>query len=264
MRKALGLALGVLLLAPVGAMAQIAGGNLYGTVTDESGAIMPGAAVTLTSELGSKSTTTSSQGDFRFISLDRGRYKITISLAGFTPVSREVTVTTGENVNVAFSLKVRTVEETLTVTAETPLVDIKKRGTATTMTTEELSNIPNARDPWGVLKNVPGVLLDRVNIAGNENGQQASVAGKGSTTGDKMWNLDGLAITDMSATGASPTYFDFGAFQEISVTTGGSDLNVQSGGIGINLVTKRASTWAAPSSRTSSGSTGPGASRTSA
>ena len=99
--------------------------------------------------------------------------------------------------------------------------------------------MPNARDPWGVLRNVPGVLLDRVNIAGNENGQQASVAGKGSTTSDKMWNLDGLAVTDMSATGASPTYFDFEAFNEIAVTTGGSDLQVQSGGININLTTKR-------------------------
>ena len=238
MRKVLALVLG-LLLAPMVAMAQTAGGNLYGTVTDDSGAVLPGATVTLSSDLGNRSTTSSSQGDFRFIGLDRGQYKITVSLLGFTNVTRDVTVTTGENVNVAFSLKVASVAETVTVTAETPLVDVKKRGTATTMTSEELNSVPNARDPWGVLKNVPGVLLDRVNIAGNENGQQASAAGKGSTSSDKMWNLDGLAITDMSATGASPTYFDFGAFQEITVTTGGNDLNVQSGGLGINLVTKR-------------------------
>ena len=54
-----------------------------------------------------------------------------------------------------------------------------------------------------------------------------------------MWNLDGVVITDMSATGASPTYFDFDAFEEITVTTGGNDLRVPTGGIGINLVTKR-------------------------
>ena len=48
-----------------------------------------------------------------------------------------------------------------------------------------------------------------------------------------------MVITDMSATGASPTYFDFGAFQEITVTTGGTDLAMQTGGVGINLVTKR-------------------------
>jgi hypothetical protein len=239
MRRTLILALGLLIALAPGAFAQISGGNIYGTVTDESGAVLPGVAVALTSDLGARNTTTGEQGEFRFLNLDRGRYKIAVSLAGFSSVNREVNVVTGENVNLAFNMKVAQVAETVTVTAETPLVDIKKRGTATTLTGEELTAVPSARDPWGVLKNVPGVLLDRVNIAGNENGQQASAAGKGSSSADKTWNMDGLVITDMAATGASPTYFDFGAFQEITVTTGGTDLTMQTGGIGINMVTKR-------------------------
>jgi hypothetical protein len=239
MRKALFLGLALLIALAPGVYAQFATGNIYGTVTDESGAVLPGAAVTLTSDLGNRSTTTSSAGEFRFLNLDRGQYKVSVAIPGFTTLTRDVTVTTGENVNLTFAAKVAQQEETVTVTAETPLVDTKKRGTGTTLTTEELSAVPNARDPWGVLRNVPGVLLDRVNIAGNENGQQASVAGKGSSTSDKMWNLDGLAVTDMSATGASPTYFDFEAFNEINVSTGGNDLAVQSGGININLTTKR-------------------------
>jgi carboxypeptidase family protein/TonB-dependent receptor-like protein len=233
----LGLAL-LLALAPR-VYAQVATGNVYGNVRDESGAVLPGAAVTLSGELGTRTTTTSSQGDFRFLNLDRGQYKVTVALSGFTTVARTVSVVTGENVTLDFPLKVASVAETVTVSGEVPIVDAKKRGTATTLTTEELQNIPSARDPWGVLRNVPGVLLDRVNIAGNENGQQAAVAGKGSTSGDKTWNLDGINVTDMSATGASPTYFDFEAFQEINISTGGGDLNVQTGGIGINLVTKR-------------------------
>jgi Carboxypeptidase regulatory-like domain/TonB-dependent Receptor Plug Domain len=239
MNRRLVLAMALLMGLVPGAYAQIATGNVYGNVTDQSGAVLPGAAVALASDFGNRSTTSGSQGDFRFLNLDAGRYKITVSLAGFTTVNREVTVVTGENVNVGFGLKVATVEETLTVTAEAPLVDPKKRGTSTTMTAEELKGVPNARDPWGVLARIPGVLVDRVNIAGNENGQQAAVAGKGSTTGDKVWNIDGLNITDMSATGASPAYFDFDAFQEFNVTTGGNDLTMQTGGIGLNLVTKR-------------------------
>ncbi len=239
MRRAFAWTLVLLMGLASGLLAQIAGGNIYGTVMDESGAVLPGATVTLTSDFGTRSTTTSSTGEFRFLNLERGRYKVALTLSGFASVNREVNVVTGENANIAFSMKVATVAETVTVTAETPLVDVKKRGTSTTMTTEELQNVPNARDPWGVLKNVPGVLLDRVNIAGNENGQQANSASKGATTADTTWNLDGLNITDMSATGSSPTYFDFGAFQEISVTTGGSDLTMQTGGQGINLVTKR-------------------------
>src|SRR5262245_27199194 len=89
------------------------------------------------------------------------------------------------------------------------------------------------------MRNVPGAMIDRVNIAGNENGQQASIAGKGSTTGQVVWNLDGLVITDMAATGPSPTYYDFDAFQEINVSTGGGDLTMQTGGFGLGFVTKR-------------------------
>jgi hypothetical protein len=239
MKRTLFLGLALLLALAPGIYAQVATGNIYGTVTDESGAVLPGANVALSGDLGTRSTTSSNQGDFRFLNLDRGRYKVTVSLAGFSTVNREVNVVTGENVTLDFGLKVAQVAETVTVTAEAALVDLKKRGTSTTMTTEELQNMPNARDPWGVLKSVPGVLLDRINIAGNENGQQASVSGKGSVSADKIWNLDGINITDMSATGASPTYFDFEAFQEINVSTGGNDLQVQTGGIGINLVTKR-------------------------
>ena len=239
MKRYLALALALVLVGAGGAAAQIATGNIYGTVTDEQGAVLPGATVTLSGDLGTRTATSAGSGDFRFLNLDAGRYKLSIALPGFGTVTREVVVTTGENVNLPFALKVASMQETVEVTGETPLVDVKKRGTSTTMITDELQKTPNARDPWGVLKNVPGVQLDRMNIAGNENGQQANAGAKGSVEADKMWNIDGLVITDMSATGGSPSYFDFDAFQEINVTTGGADLQIQSGGIGINLVTKR-------------------------
>ncbi|HEY6546260.1 MAG TPA: carboxypeptidase regulatory-like domain-containing protein [Vicinamibacteria bacterium] len=239
MRKCIGLALALLLGVVPAGLAQVSTGNIYGSVADESGAVLPGVTVTLSGEYGTRTTTSSSDGQFRFLGVENGRYKMVVALTGFTTVNREVVVVTGQNANLSFGMKVASVEETVTVTAETPIVDTKRRGTATTLETSELEKTPNARDPWGVLKNVPGVVLDRVNIAGNENGQQASAAGKGSANTDKMWNIDGLSVTDMSATGASPSYYDFEAFREIAVTTGGADLTVQSGGIGINLVTKR-------------------------
>ena len=228
-----------LLLTAVPAFAQISTGNIYGTVTDEQGAVLPGASVTLSSDLGTKTAVTGGDGAFRFLSLSNGTYTLTVAMTGFAKVTRTVRVTTAENLNLPFTLKVAGVEETVEVSGESPLVDVKKRGTSTTMISDELQKMPSARDPWGVLKNVPGVTVDRVNIAGNNNGQQADAGGHGSMGTDKMWNLDGVTITDMSASGASPSYFDFDAFQEIAVTTGGADLSVGTGGIGINLVTKR-------------------------
>jgi hypothetical protein len=85
-------------------------------------------------------------------------------MSGFATVNREVVVTTGQNVNLSFPLKVSTRAEEVTVTAETPVVDTKRVGTATTLTKEELAQVPQSRDPWAVLKTVPGVLVDRANV----------------------------------------------------------------------------------------------------
>jgi hypothetical protein len=240
MKRILGWALALLFGLAATAGAQISTGNLYGTVTDESGAALPAANVTLTGEtIGTRTTVSSAQGEFRFLNLDPGSYKVTVSLAGFGGINREVNLVSGQNVNLTFPLKVATVEETITVTAETPVIDTKNTGTGTTVSRDELGRIPNSRDPWAALRTVPGVQLDRLNQAGTESGQQSGYIGKGSTQQDSMWVLDGVVITDPAAVGASPTYFDFDAFDEIAVTTGGADVRVATGGVGINLVTKR-------------------------
>ena len=239
MKKLLSLGLAILLVASAGAFAQTATGNIYGKATDASGAVLPGASVSANGESGSRTTVTGSDGAFRFLNLDPGDYTVTVSLQGFGSAGRKITVQTGQSASIDVVLKVGGKAETIEVTAEAPLVDIKKRGTGSVLSSQDLKDMPVVRDPWGIMNQVPGALVDRVNIAGNESGQQASVAGKGSFAGDRVWTLDGLVITDMSATGASPTYFDFDAFQEINVSTGGADLAMQTGGFGMNLVTKR-------------------------
>jgi hypothetical protein len=172
MKRWIGLAVALLMAAAPSAFAQATGGNIYGSVADASGAVLPGANVTLTSPTGGvRSTTSGTQGDFRFLNLDPGTYKLSVGLAGFATVNREVIIATGQNANLSFAMKVATVEETVTVTAETPVVDTKRTGTSTTMTKEELHSVPQARDPWAILKTVPGVIVDRVSVAGNEAGQ---------------------------------------------------------------------------------------------
>jgi hypothetical protein len=228
-----------LVLAAAGVSAQSSTGNVLGTVTDSSGAVLPGATVEISGEAGSRTTVSGADGAYRFLNMDYGTYKVTVSLQGFGSATKSVTIVTGANATINVALSVGGKTESVEVSGEAPLVDATKRGTGSTITNEQLKDVPNSRDPWGIMRNVPGAMIDRVNIAGNENGQQASVAGKGSTAGDRVWTLDGLVITDMSATGASPSYFDFDAFQEINVSTGGNDLSQQTGGFGLGLVTKR-------------------------
>ena len=137
------------------------------------------------------------------------------------------------------SLKLATVAESITVTGESPIVDTKVTGTATNFTTDELTKIPTSRDPFALMRSVPGVLVDRVNIGGNETGQQSNFASKGTRPQDASWTMDGIEITDMAATGASPTYFNFDNFEEIQVSTAGNDIKSRTGGMGLNLVVKR-------------------------
>jgi hypothetical protein len=239
--------LSLILMLLVGALAppvsaQFTGGNIYGTVTDQQGGVLPGVDVTLTAvSIGGqpRTTVTDSQGQFRFLNLDPGTYKVSTNLTGFTKMERDVIVTTGVNTNIAFPMSVRSVEETVTVTAESPVVDTKRVGTLTTLTQEELQSTPQSKDPWALLKTVPGVIVDRVNVGGNESGQQSGFVGKGALFSDTMWNLDGVVITDTTSGGASSSYFDFDAFDQVAVNTGGNDLKVQTGGIGINFVTRR-------------------------
>src|SRR5207249_11319896 len=130
------------------------------------------------------------------------------------------------------------VQETITVTGESPIVDTKNTGTKQTFTNELLQSIPSARDPWVILQQTAGIAMDRENIGGNMSGQQSNYVSRGGSPFNNKWSLDGVDITDMAATGASPSYYDFDAFEEMTITTGGVDVTQQTGGVGINLVTK--------------------------
>src|SRR4029079_16001592 len=96
------------------------------------------------------------------------------ALQGFRTVIREgVVVTVGQSVQLPIQLRVAAVAEPITLSRQSTVIDTKAMGTATNFTQDELSRVPNSRDPWALLRTVPGVVLDRVNIAGNETGQQA-------------------------------------------------------------------------------------------
>ena len=230
-----------LVLSATPARAQSQTGEIFGKVTDVSGGVMPGVTVTLTgpSLLQPQVATTSETGTFQFPRLNVGTYTVKFELAGFkTVVKQDIQVTVDFSANVSTQLGVSAVQETVTVTGESPVVDTKQTGTKQTFTLDQLQSIPSARDPWVILQQTAGIAMDRENIGGNMSGQQSNYISRGGNPTNNKWSLDGVDITDMSATGASPGYYDFDAFQEMTINTGGVDVTQQTGGVGINLVTK--------------------------
>jgi hypothetical protein len=233
-----------LALGATTAWAQSQTGEIFGKVTDASGAVLPGVTVTLTgpSLLQPQTATTSETGTFQFPRLNVGTYNVRFELSGFKTIIKEnIEVTVGFSANVSTQLGVSAVQETVTVTGESPVVDTKQTGTKQTFTLDQLQSIPSARDPWVILQQTAGIAMDRENIGGNMSGQQSNYISRGGNPTNNKWSLDGVDITDMSATGASPSYYDFDAFQEMTINTGGVDVTQQTGGVGINLVTKSGS-----------------------
>jgi hypothetical protein len=231
-----------LMLFSTFAGAQVSTGSISGTVSDEQGGVLPGVTVTLQGTDRSTTAVSDDAGKFRFLSLPPGPYTVTFTLQGFRTVVREaIEVRVGSNAELPIALRLATVQETVTVSGDSPLIDSRQMGTTTNFTADELLRVPNSRDPWALLRTVPGVVMDRVNIGGNETGQQSTFVGKAARTQDAVWTLDGVEITDMAATGASPTYFDYDAFEEIQISTSGNDIRQRTGGIGLNFVVKRGS-----------------------
>ena len=242
-RRSLGAGLFIaMVLAAVPAMAQVSEtGIISGTVTDVDGNPLPGVTVTLDSvEIPSQTAFTRVNGTYRFVALPAGSYTVTFSLTGFTTMVNEgAVVNVDANTTLSVAMTLASVEETVTVTASTPVVDVKKSGISRNLSEEYMQSIPSARDPWVMMEHTAGLQVDRQNIGGSEGGQQSGFSAAGADGDDTMWSYDGAEVTDMAATGASPMYYDFDAFEEISISTGGNDPSIATGGLRINFVTKR-------------------------
>jgi hypothetical protein len=227
-----------LLAAPL-LFAQTRSGNVVGKALDQSGGVLPGVTVTLSGIGAPQTFVTDTDGNYRFLSLDPGTYTLEAELAGFSPLKQDVVVTLGHNSEVDLRLS-PSVSEAITVTAANPVIDTRSASSGGALVDHtELESIPTARDPWVVLQSVPSVLVDRVNVGGNESGQQSYFIGKGVERHQTEWNIDGVPVSDMAATGTSTFYYDFDAFEEMQISTGTSDPSVRTPGVHLNMVTKR-------------------------
>jgi hypothetical protein len=231
----------VVAVSATSSSAQVSTGRIDASIADSTGAVLPGVTVDISGPE-SHSGVSDNLGEVHFLNLAPGTYTLNAKLSGFGDyLNKSVVVATGASVPLKISMAVAGVSTQVQVTSETPVVDVKKVTQTTNISVEELQNIPSARDPWVVLQTVPGVIVDRVNVGGSESGQQSSYQAKGASGADNTWNIDGVAVTDMAATGSTPTYYDFDMFQEMQVTTGGADLTSATPGVQLNMTMKSGS-----------------------
>jgi hypothetical protein len=242
----------LLLAAAATAAAQVQTGQIFGKATDSSGAVLPGVTVTATSPvlLQPLVAVTSDTGTYQFPQIPIGTYTVKFELAGFKTVVRDnIRIEIGFSAQINGQLEIGALTETVEVSAAAPLVDVRDTGTGSRFNQEALQAVPSARDPWVIIEQSAGVAMDRANVGGSMSGQQSNFVARGSLMSQQKWNLDGIDVTDMSATGGSPVYFDFDAFEEMQISTGGSDVTMSSPGVAVNLVTKSGTDTVRGSSR---------------
>jgi outer membrane receptor protein involved in Fe transport len=217
--------------------AQRLTGKIMGIVTDAEGAALPGVTVELTSPAlmgGVHSEVTSEKGTYRFINLPPGIYSLVFSLKSFETVKRmnvkvSVDVTVTENI----TLKVATLEESVTVLAPAPLIDVTKSGMATTFSKELLEQLPSGRyNFFDVVKQAPGLIMN------TQQGDEDRIVAYGSNYESSDYQLDGVDIRNLDV-GSAWQWVNPEIFAEVETTGIGAPAEYgQFTGAVINIVTK--------------------------
>lgn len=214
-------------------------GSLNGKVTDASGALMPGVSVTVSSPnlQGTRTDVTGAQGDYRFPALPPGDYKITYELSGFGTVTREnVRVGIGFTATINIEMKVASLEETVTVSGASPVVDVTSTTTATAFGEQRLAALPNSRDFWTVLAASPAVVLTRIDVGGSAAGTQTGYAAYDTKEDQHRPMVEGIVNTE--GTGGSGFYYDYGSIEEVAIETKGHTAEMPWPGVWSNFVSK--------------------------
>ena len=222
----------VLLTVALPAAAQIEQARLTGVLTDGQGGILPGVTVTAKSPalIGSQTAITEADGRYRFPSLASGIYTLTFELTGFqTQVREGIVIRLGQTLSVDAKLEVASLQESVTVTGESPVVDVTTTAVGTTFDKEKLTGIPTATDMWAVLAQSPGVRMQGYDVGGSHKSQALGYEGFG-IRGQSNFTIDGIQ--------SEGNYPNSLSQEEIAVSAAGGDVEINSPGAAIALTIK--------------------------
>src|SRR5215213_6305731 len=225
----------VLLLAMVAAIAapasaQIDQGRLTGTVTDAQGGVLPGVTVTAKSPslMGVRTTVSEADGRYSIASLPSGPYELSFELSGFQAFKRgNIILGLGQILTVDGQLQVASLQESVTVTGASPVVDMQSSKVGTDFTTDKLVGVPTATDVWAVLGQASGVRMNGFDVGGSHKSQQSGYESFGIRNQNRVLN-DGVDTTE--GTGGAGFYADFFSNEEVAVSAAGGDVEMNSPG----------------------------------
>ncbi|MDA1183644.1 MAG: carboxypeptidase regulatory-like domain-containing protein [Acidobacteria bacterium] len=228
-----------LVAVPSAALAQ---GALAGVVTDETGGVLPGVTVEASSPAlieQVRAVATNGDGAYRIADLRPGLYTVTFTLPGFQVYIRNGILLEGSAVvTVNGDMRLGSLEESITVTGESAIVDVQSSTKEQVLTEELLNAIPTGRQVWNVGYTLPGVTLNNPGrVVGGAGGiQQVRMGVHGANHNETTIMIDGMAVNANHGNGSTQQYFNQNMAQEMSFSTSGNSAELQKGGVALNMI----------------------------
>ena len=220
--------------------------TIAGAVKDSTGAVLPGVTVEASSPVlieKSRSVITDGEGLYRVVDLRPGIYTVTFTLPGFNTVVRDaIELPANFTANVSVDMRVGAVEETITVSGVTPVVDVQSAVTQNTLNRDLLDSVPTGRSYHMAAVTTPGVQVSRVDVGGAEGFFYTNLIAHGSLSRDQAIQLDGMSTVDGEGSGeVQGLYRDDADNEEIVFQTSALPAEVSQGGVRINMIGKEGS-----------------------
>ena len=217
--------------------------GIAGVVKDTSGALLPGVTVEAASPVlieQVRSVVTNESGQYNIVDLRPGVYTVTFALPGFATTKHEnIELPATFTATVNAELRIGSVEESVLVVGEAPVVDVRAAVQQSVMNREALDTIPTGRNIFAQASLVAGVTTNRPDIGGSEGMQSINVQVHGSDGDDLAYQVDGMSVNSINnGGGTSGLYFNDAMIDEISFQTSAMPAEVGSGGIRINMIPK--------------------------
>ncbi|HXG89380.1 MAG TPA: TonB-dependent receptor [Vicinamibacterales bacterium] len=217
-------------------------GTLLGVVRDAQGGVLPGVTVTAVSPalIGPRVVATGTAGNYQLANLPPGIYTVSYELTGFSPLKREnAVVQVAQTLRLDVELSVGTLQESVTVSGESPVVDVSSTVTQTNISKDLYDAIPTGRNPWVMAGLVPGVVTGRLDVGGTEGMQQYNLEAFGSADSQKSFSIDGLKTNwGGGSGGATMQYYGFEMYDEYNMQTASGTAESDVSGVYMNMVTK--------------------------
>jgi len=229
----------LLLLTPAFAFAQAGGASLAGIVKDASGAVLPGVTVEASSPALTEKTRTAvsdGSGQYRIIDLPPGTYTLTATLPGFNTVQRAGLELSGNVViTIPIELKVGALQETITVTGETPVVDVQNTRREVVVNQEVIAAIPATRTVGSLLNATPGITVDGNGVAATPT--MTFFSARGGPTNEGRMTVNGMTVAAaFNGGGVSSYILDTVGAEEVSTNVSGGLGEMEVGGPVMNIV----------------------------